>query len=106
MRDLYRAITPKCKLNSKKQGCSFTGTTTDVLQCNQSEKQIQGGQLNCPFSSSWRFEMKLSERTERMMTAGLVALLVGIFIYQVAYGYTESYRYGYKIDVFHVLNNN
>lgn len=50
--------------------------------------------------------MKLSKLTERMITAGLVALLVGIFIYQVAYGYssniafskghTSAYIAGYK----------
>jgi hypothetical protein len=55
--------------------------------------------------------MKLSKRTERMITAGLVALLVGIFIYQVAYGYsantafsrghTPAYEHGYKA----ALNN-
>jgi len=41
--------------------------------------------------------MKLSKRTERIITAGMVAALVAYFCYQVAYGTNESsYQWGYK----------
>jgi hypothetical protein len=40
--------------------------------------------------------MKLSKLTERMITIALVAILVGLCFYQVAYGHTPAYWYGYK----------
>jgi hypothetical protein len=41
--------------------------------------------------------MKLNKRTERIITAEMVAALVAYFCYQVAYGTNESsYQWGYK----------
>lgn len=40
--------------------------------------------------------MKISQLTERMIAIAIVAILVGLFFYQVAYGHRPAYWYGYE----------
>jgi hypothetical protein len=41
----------------------------------------------------------MDKKIEHLITIGMIAGLVAVFFYQVAYGYSESYNIGFKIGI-------